>query len=206
MISLKKNNISNLVKTGKEITKENNFYSTLNLFLKYYFVNKDEKDFYLHNFIKDVTKNQEEFKVFMVYKEYALDIYYSKLRHIFPNNLSIDDIVYSIISYVKKSYDEDRKVLSPYIISIEENINDILEKFNFIKNNYIIKIDFIEKFKKINESMSLLEKAEEHQKNANYCRQKAIEILRDIKNPFENNLTDMQDITTNTEILCLKNK
>jgi hypothetical protein len=205
MISLKKNNISNLIKNGKEIVKENNFYSTLNLFLKYYFVNKDEKDFYLHNFIKDVTKNQDEFKVFMVYKEYALDIYYSKLRN-FTNNLNIDDIVYSIISYVKKSYDEDRKVLSPYIISIEENVNEILEKFNFIKNNYIVKIDLVEKFKKLKESMSLLEQAEEHQKNANYCRQKAIEILRDIKNPFENNIREMEDITSNTEILCIKNK
>ena len=66
MISLKKNNISHLIKTGKEIVKENNFYSTLNLFLKYYFVNKDEKDFYLNNFIKDVTKNENEFKVFML--------------------------------------------------------------------------------------------------------------------------------------------
>jgi hypothetical protein len=205
MISLKKNNISNFIKNGKEIVKENNFYSTLNLFLKYYFVNKDEKDFYLHNFIKDVTKNQDEFKVFMVYKEYALDIYYSKLRN-FTNNLSVDDIVYSIISYVKKSYDEDRKVLSPYIISIEENVNEILEKFNFIKNNYIVKIDLIEKFKKLKESMSLLEQAEEHQKNANYCRQKAIEILRDIKNPFENNIREMEDINSNTEILCIKNK
>jgi len=205
MISLKKNNISNLIKNGKEIVKENNFYSTLNLFLKYYFVNKDEKDFYLHNFIKDVTKNQDEFKVFMVYKQYALDIYYSKLRN-FTNNLSVDDMVYSIISYVKKSYDEDRKVLSPYIISIEENVNEILEKFNFIKNNYIVKIDLVEKFKKLKESMSLLEQAEEHQKNANYCRQKAIEILRDIKNPFENNIREMEDITSNTEILCIKNK
>jgi len=205
MISLKKNNISNLIKNGKQIVKENNFYSSLNLFLKYYFVNKDEKDFYLHNFIKDVTKNQDEFKVFMVYKEYALDIYYSKLRN-FTINLSVDDIVYSIISYVKKSYDEDRKVLSPYIISIEENVNEILEKFNFIKNNYIVKIDLVEKFKKLKESMSLLEQAEEHQKNANYCRQKAIEILRDIQNPFENNLIEMEGISGNTEILCIKNK
>jgi len=205
MISLKKN-ISNLIKNGKEIVKENNFYSTLNLFLKYYFVNKNEKDFYLHNFIKDVTKNQDEFKVFMIYKQYALDIYYSKLKNLFPNNLSIDDIVYSIISYVKKSYDEDRKVLSPYIISIEENVNEILEKFNFIKNNYIVKIDLVEKFKKLKESMSLLEKAEEHQMNANYCRQKAIEILRDIQNPFENNLIEMEDVTKDTEILFIKNK
>ena len=205
MISLKKNNISNLIKNGKQIVKENNFYSSLNLFLKYYFVNKDEKDFYLHNFIKDVTKNQDEFKVFMVYKEYALDIYYSKLRN-FTINLSVDDIDYSIISYVKKSYDEDRKVLSPYIISIEENVNEILEKFNFIKNNYIVKIDLVEKFKKLKESMSLLEQAEEHQKNANYCRQKAIEILRDIQNPFENNLREMEGISSNTEILCIKNK
>lgn len=205
MISLKKN-ISNLIKNGKEIVKENNFYSTLNLFLKYYFVNKNEKDFYLHNFIKDVTKNQDEFKVFMIYKQYALDIYYSKLKNLFPNNLSIDDIVYSIISYVKKSYDEDRKVLSPYIISIEENVNEILEKFNFIKNNYIVKIDLVEKFKKLKESMSLLEEAEEHQMNANYCRQKAIEILRDIQNPFENNLIEMEDVTKDTEILFIKNK
>jgi hypothetical protein len=206
MISLKKNIISNLIKNGKEIVKENNFYSTLNLFLKYYFVNKDEKDFYLHNFIKDVTKNEDEFKVFMIYKQYALDIYYSKLRHLFPNNLTIDDIVYSLISYVKKSYDEDRKVLSPYIISIEENVNEILEKFNFIKNNYIVKIDLVEKFKKLKESMSLLEQAEEHQKNANCCREKAMEILRDIQNPFENNLIEKEDITKYTEILFLKNK
>ena len=205
MISLKKNNISHLIKTGKEIVKENNFYSTLNLFLKYYFVNKDEKDFYLNNFIKDVTKNENEFKVFMVYKEYALNVYYSKLRHLFSNKLCIDDIVYCIISYVKNSYDEDRNVLSPYIVSINENINEIIEKFNFIKNNYIIKIDLIEKFKKLNESMDLLEKAEEHQKIANYCRKKAMEILRDIKNPFQDTLKEIEDISKHG-IISIKDK
>lgn len=205
MISLKKNNIQTLVTTGKQIVKENNFYSTLHLFLKYYFVNKDEKDFYLNNFIKDVTKNENEFKVFMVYKEYALDIYYSKLRHLFENNLCIDDIVYSIISYVKNSYTEDKKVLSPYIVSINENVDEIIEKFNFIKNNYIIKVDLIEKFKKLNESMALLEEAEEHQKNANYCRKKAIEILRDIKNPFEDTLKKIE-IISKPVTLSIKDK
>ena len=205
MISLKKNNISHLIKTGKEIVKENNFYSTLNLFLKYYFVNKDEKDFYLNNFIKDIINNENEFKVFMVFKEYALDLYYSKLKHLFSISLSTDDIVYIIISYVKNSYDKDRTVITPFIYSVNENINEIIDKYNFIKNNYIIKIELIDKFKKLNDSISLLEEAEEYQKKANYSRKKAIEILRDIKNPFENNLNKIEDKIHKDKILFIKN-
>jgi len=195
MISLK-NNIQIHINNGKKIVEDNNFYSTLNILLKYYFVNKNEKDLYLHNVIKDVTKNENEFKVFMVFKEYALELYYSKLKKIvFFNDISIDDKVYIIISYLKNSYDEDRSVIKPFINSINENTNEIIEKYNFIKNNYIIKIDLIDKFKKLNESVNLLEKAEEYQKNADIYRKKAMEILYDIKNPFEDTLNKIEVIT-----------
>jgi hypothetical protein len=132
----------------------------------------------------------------MVFKEYALELYYSKLKKIvFFNDISIDDKVYIIISYLKNSYDEDRSVIKPFINSINENTNEIIEKYNFIKNNYIIKIDLIDKFKKLNESVNLLEKAEEYQKNADIYRKKAMEILYDIKNPFEDTLNKIEVIT-----------
>ena len=64
----------NYLKIGKNIIESNPFYNTLNLFLKYYFVNNREKDYYLNSFIKDIIKNEDEFKVFMVFKEYSLQV------------------------------------------------------------------------------------------------------------------------------------
>lgn len=122
---------------GKDIINKNPFYNTLSLFLKYHFVKYQEKDFYLMNFIKEITKNENEFKVFIVFKEYAMDIYHRNLDENFKNNSSIDTIINTIIFYLKKSYDNDRNVIKPFITSINENSNDIIEKFHFIKSSYV---------------------------------------------------------------------
>ena len=58
------------IKDGKKIVDDNPFYHTLNLLIKYYFV--QQKDFYLMTFIEDVTSSENEFKVFMIFKEFAI--------------------------------------------------------------------------------------------------------------------------------------
>ena len=51
----------NYLQIGKTSVRDNPFYNTLNLFLKYYFVNNKEKDYYLNSFIKDIINNENEF-------------------------------------------------------------------------------------------------------------------------------------------------
>ncbi len=80
--------------TGKNIVETNPFYNTLNLFLKYYFVNNLEKEFYLNSFIKDIIKDENEFKVFIVFKEYALHVYHDKYMELFDNINSLDNKIY----------------------------------------------------------------------------------------------------------------
>jgi hypothetical protein len=61
---------SELVKDGQNIIETNSFYNTLHLLLKYYFVRPIELN--MMAFIKDVTNSENEFKVFMIYIEYAI--------------------------------------------------------------------------------------------------------------------------------------
>ena len=117
----------------------------------------------------------------------------------------IDDITYAIIGYVKTEYDKDRTVIKPFIQSLSENKDEILEKFNFIKSNYNFKHDLVSKFKKLEEPISYLEKAREHEEKAKYYNNLALESLKDIKNNFENSFKNLK-IDDSAKILMVKNK
>ena len=82
---------------GKNICDENNFYNTLRLLLKYFFLSS-RSEVNIMDLIRDVSKTEIEFKVFMVYKNYALDIYYSEVKKLFDSNdeveLNYDDITF----------------------------------------------------------------------------------------------------------------
>jgi hypothetical protein len=191
-----------VIKAGKDITVDNEFYNTLSLFLKYYFVKYHEKDFYLMNFIKDITKNENEFKVFMVFKEYSLYIYHhSGLIETFKDS-SIEDIVYGIIFYVKHNYDLDRGVIKPFITSINDNNENILEKFNFIKNTYSFKIEAKSKVDKLNEAICYLEKAKELEDQSKEYRRLAMNSLYDIKSYFEKSFKTIEEPS---KFLTIKN-
>lgn len=188
MLSLNK---KDYITAGKKIVETNPFYNTLNLFLKYYFVEYSEKDFYFTSFIKDIIKNENEFEIFMIFKEYSLHIYHNNLKDIINFNEKIENIVYIIIANVKINYDNDKSVLKPFIHSISENKNEILEKFNYIKSNYIFKTEYISAFKKLEETIFNLEKAKEYeeiakenQEKAKYYNNLALESLKNIKNNF----------------------
>jgi hypothetical protein len=187
---------------GKDIIKNNPFYNTLSLFLKYHFVKYQEKDFYLMNFIKEITKNENEFKVFMVFKEYALYIYHTSLDENFKNNSSIDTIINTIIYYIKKSYDDDRNVIKPFITSINESSSYIIEKFHFIKSSYVFKVDTYSKFEKLKNAIIYLEKAREFEEESKKYRNLAMESLYDIKNHFEKSFINNKETPT---FLTIKN-
>ena len=194
----------NYLKIGKNIIESNPFYNTLNLFLKYYFVNNREKDYYLNSFIKDIIKNEDEFKVFMVFKEYSLQVYYDKFKEIFEKLNSIDDIIHTLLGYVKMNYETDRNVIKPFIVSISDNKNEIINKFNYIKSSYIFKIETMDKFQKLKDAITYLEKAKYHEEQARYYNNIALDNLKDIKIHFENtfNQINYQDATN---ILSIKN-
>ena len=63
-MSLITNSKIEMINQGKYIINENPFYFTLHLLIKYYF--KKSQDFYLLNFLKDITNSEAEFKVFMI--------------------------------------------------------------------------------------------------------------------------------------------
>ena len=204
------NNIPNkdknfFISIGKKAVQENPFYNTLNLFLKYYFVDHYEKEFFITKFIKNIIKNEDEFQVFLIFKEYCLDVFHNKIIYMFKFDEKIDDITYAIIGYVKTEYDKDRTVIKPFIQSLSENKDEILEKFNFIKSNYIFKHDLVSKFKKLEEPISYLEKAREHEEKAKYYNNLALESLKDIKNNFENSFKNLK-IDDSAKILMVKNK
>ena len=68
---------STIIEDTKNIIKTNPFYFTLYLLLRYYFVK--DVEFYMLDFIKDVTNTESEFKVFMVYIEFSLYVYNNKI-------------------------------------------------------------------------------------------------------------------------------
>jgi hypothetical protein len=192
------------IEVGKNIVNDNPFYNTLSLFLKYYFIKHNEKDFYLVSFIKDITSSELEFKTFMIFKEYSLYIYHTELPSEFKNILSIDDIVYTIIYYVKKNYDKDRNVIKQFIISINNNHDDIIEKFHFIKNTYIFKVEALSKFEKLKNAIFYLEQAKEFEEKAKHYRHLAMEHLYDIKNYYEHSLKTLEN-QESSKILSIKN-
>jgi len=194
----------NYLQIGKNIIESNPFYNTLNLFLKYYFVNNREKDYYLNTFIKDIIKNEDEFKVFMVFKEYSLQVYYDKFNKLFKKLNSTDDIIHTLLGYVKINYEIDKNVIKPFIVSITDNKTEIINKFNFIKSSYIFKIETMDKFDKLKDSIMYLEKAKYHEEQAKYYNNMALDNLKDIKLHFENTF-DKINYEDTTNILSIKN-
>jgi hypothetical protein len=189
---------------GKNIVETNPFYNTLNLFLKYYFVNNLEKEFYLNSFIKDIIKDENEFKVFIIFKEYALHIYHKKYEELFDNLNSLDNKIYILIGYVKLSYENDRNVIKPYISSLTDNQTDIINKFNYIKSSYIFKEESNDKFEKLKDAITYLEKARYHEEQAKYYNNIALENLKNIKCYFENTFSQIKYNDDSTKVLSLK--
>ena len=190
---------------GKNISENNPFYNTLNLFLKYYFTNSKEKDYYLNSFIKEIIKNEEEFKVFMVFKEYDLNVYHNKFKELFENINITDDIVYILIGYVKTQYEVDRNVIKPFITYITGNQNEILNKFNYIKSSYIFKIESMDKFEKLKDAIIYLEQAKYHEEKAKYYNNIALDNLKNIKTHFENTFSQIKYEEDATKILSITN-
>ena len=180
MSLLKLSNID-LINKGKEIINENPFYFTLHLLIKYYFVKS--QDFYLLNFLRDITKTENEFKVFMVYIEFSIYLYNSQIKDIY-NKCENEDMVYIIIAYVKNTYDTDKNVLKPFIKTVTENDDEIIDKFNKVKAAYTFKKDTLEKFDTLNEALLCLEKAKELENESKKYSNRAIEILQGLKGKF----------------------
>lgn len=171
---------SELVKEGQNIIDTNSFYNTLHLLLKYYFVRPIELN--MMAFIKDVTNSENEFKVFMIYIEYAIYIYNNIFTNItYDNN---EDLVYALISYIKKTYDNDRNVLKPFIHSVTENETEIIEKFNMVKATYNFKKDAMDKFEQLNKAIIYLEKAKEYEEQSKKYSNMAIDVLTNLKSQF----------------------
>lgn len=170
-----------LFEKGKTICEENNFYNTLRLLLKYFFLSS-RSEINIMNLIRDVSKTEIEFKVFMVYKNYALDIYYSDVKESLENlkekEINYDDITFYIIYLVKTKYDEDHSVISSYISGIDND--DIIEKFNFIKNTYKIQKEQLEKMSNLQEVITLLENSKVLEKKAKNYRERALSLLYNI--------------------------
>ena len=171
-----------LLKIGKELILVNSFYFTSHLLLKYYFVK--HQDFYLMNFIKDITHSENEFKVFMIYIEFALYTYNSKIKELFCDDENDENTVYILIAYVKHIYDNDHTVLKPFINSITENEDEIIFKFNAIKSVYNFKLDAIQKFGKLNLAISYLEKSKEYENKAKKYSNMALDHLSELKDQF----------------------
>jgi hypothetical protein len=179
-----------IINKGKRIVSENQFYDTLNLLLKYYFI--QEQDLYSLNFIKEVTKTENEFKVFMVFKEYGLYLYHNFLKDILRNEI-IENIVYGIIGCIKETYDNDRNVIKPFITTLEEHADEVMHKFNFITSTYTYKMDTFSKFENLNKAIEYLEKSRELERHAKDYSNKAMEILQNLRGSLKKNLENSND-------------
>jgi hypothetical protein len=183
-----------LIETGKNICETNPFYNTLNLLLKYFFLNNDSIN--ISELIHEVTKSELEFQVFMIYKNYAIDLYFQKKNIL--NHISYDEVIYCLISMIKNNYEQNRNILEPYISSIEMNKNDIIEKYHYIKSSYVIKNDNITKLSELNDVISLLEESKKLEIKAQKCKQLALDKL------YKLHLTIKNKITTSDELKLLK--
>ena len=169
----------NYVELGKQICLKNNFYNTLKLLLKYYFL-YDKKDINMLEILREVSKNEMEFKTFMIYKNFAIDIYHKFVKDNFKEKEYImeDDIIYTIIYFVKEEYDKDHSIIRPYITNVDKD--DVVEKFNLIKANYQLRSEVFEKFSKLEEAIRLLEESKILENKAKISRNKALNILNKI--------------------------
>ena len=187
------------IRIGKEIVEDNQFYYTLSILLKCYFVN--QKNFYMLDFLKEITKSEMDFKVFLIYKDYGIHIYQTIIKDFLKEDESIDEIVYNIIYHVKTEYDKDRKVLLPFIENLNENENQVLEMFNFIKAGYQFKIETLTKFEQIKQAISYLEKSKQLKKDADKYSEMAMVLLCNLKENFGNTIKTID----NMEIKLIKN-
>ena len=189
------------IENGKDICESNPFYNTLKLLLKYFFL-CNSSDVNIMDLIRDVSKSETEFKVFMIYKNYALDVYYSDVKPIFENeknNVIYDDMIFYIIYLVKKNYEENRFVIKPYISSLDEE--DVIEKFNFIKTAYTIQKEQYEKMSNLQEAIALLEESKNLEKKSKLKRDKALSLLYKIHSSIIDNTHNTVLIETNKFIL-----
>lgn len=174
------------IDNGKDICDNNPFYKTLKLLLKYFFL-CNSSDVNIMDLIRDVSKSETEFKVFMIYKNYAIDIYYSEVKTNFENEdgFSYDDVIFYIIYLVKTKYEENRFVIKPYISNLNEE--DVIEKFNFIKTAYTIQKEQYEKMSNLQEAISLLEESKMLEKKSKQKRDKALSLLYKIHSSIIDN-------------------
>ena len=174
------------IDNGKDICDNNPFYKTLKLLLKYFFL-CNSSDLNIMDLIRDVSKSETEFKVFMIYKNYAIDIYYSEVKTNFENEdgFSYDDVIFYIIYLVKTKYEENRFVIKPYISNLNEE--DVIEKFNFIKTAYTIQKEQYEKMSNLQEAISLLEESKMLEKKSKQKRDKALSLLYKIHSSIIDN-------------------
>ena len=179
-MSLITNTRIELITQGKNIINENPFYFTLHLLIKYYFIKS--QDFYLLKFLKDVTNSESEFKVFMIYKDFSIYHYNTEIKDIY--NSDSEDIIYIIIACVKNKYDADKNILKPFITSISENEDEIIEKFNKTKAVYTFKKDTLEKFDILNEALICLDKAGELENESKKYSKRAMDLLKGLKGQF----------------------
>lgn len=156
---------------GLNIIKKNKFYLTLHFLLKCHFIKQD--DFNIINYIKDVIKSEDEFKVFMIYRDYSMHVY----KEYFIDEEDIEFILYVIIGYVYKTYSDNHDVLKPFITQVTENKDKVLEQYDLFKNSFVIKSEEIEKFDNINTALVYLEKARYLDNEAKRYNNMAIEIL-----------------------------
>ena len=185
------------IENGKDICDCNPFYNTLKLLLKYFFL-CNSSDVNIMDLIRDVSKSETEFKVFMIYKNYALDVYYSDVKPIFENeknDVSYDDVIFYIIYLVKKNYEENRFVIKPYISSLDEE--DVIEKFNFIKTAYTIQKEQYEKMSNLQEAIALLEESKNLEKKSKIKRDKALSLLYKIHSSIIDNTNSSVMMETN---------
>lgn len=158
---------------GLNIVKTNKFYLTLHFLLKCHFIKQD--DFNIIKYIKDVIKSEDEFKVFMIYRDYSLHVYNEYFSR--NSNEDIEFTLYAIIGYVYKTYSNDHNVLKPFITQVTENKDKVLEQYDLFKNSFVIKT---EEFDSINTALLYLEKARYLGNEAKRYNDMAIEILQKI--------------------------
>ena len=159
-----------LVKLGQEIVKSNQFYNTLYLILQCYFT-KNYEMYFIH-LLRSITNREDEFKVFMIHKDYAIKLYENSLigvHHILQNRL------YSLIGLIKTNYDRDRNVIQPYINLETSKESETINQYHTIKNSYVIR-DLV-KYEKINEIIKIMQQASDYDNRASVLYNKGIYML-----------------------------
>lgn len=158
------------IELGKVIVKENPFYNTLFMLLQCYFTRNH--DMYFVHLLRSITNKEDEFKVFMVYKDYAMKLYTDE--HMESNYSNLIDRLYALIALIKTNYDSNHKVIQPFINSVSTNPK-ILQQFNAIKNSYIIR-DYV-KYEKISRIIQIMQEASEYDKKASELYNSGLDLL-----------------------------